>query len=112
MAEPLNIFLYQEVQRLQAVIGRVRGQLQQMQQAIRGEVVMTSELLGAMGDMHNARVPRGWLYTPGGDEFSWLLPTLGTWYASLLERDAQLRSWLTAGRPATGSPTAMISIPD
>ena len=100
MAEPLNIFLYQEVQRLQAVILRVRAQLQQMQQALRGEVVMTSELLTAMGDMHNARVPRGWLYTPGGDEFSWLTPTLGAWYASLLERDTQLRGWLMNGRPA------------
>ena len=99
MAEPLNIFLYQEVQRLQAVIATVRAQLVQMQQAIRGEVVMTSELLVAMGDMFNARVPRTWLYTPGGDEFSWLMPGLGTWYASLLERDAQIRGWLNNGRP-------------
>jgi dynein heavy chain len=99
LAEPMNIFLYQEIQRFQAVIGRVRAMLTSMQQAIRGEVVMTSELLQSMTDMFDARVPRPWLFTPGGDEFSWLLPTLGMWFASLLERDNQLRTWLMNGRP-------------
>ena len=99
LAEPINIFLYQEVQRLQAVIARVRAQLLAMQLAIKGEVVMTAELLSAMNDLFDARVPYSWLYTAGGDEFSWLLPTLGLWYASLLERDSQLRGWLANGRP-------------
>lgn len=99
LTEPLNIFLYQEIQRLQAVIGKVRGMLMAMQQAIRGEIVMTSELLQAMLDLYEARVPRSWLYTPGGDEFSWLLTTLGMWFASLLERDNQLRTWLNNQRP-------------
>ena len=62
---------------------------------------MTAELLQAMADISDARVPRSWLYTAGNDEFSWLIPTLGAWFASLLERDAQLRGWLTAGRPAS-----------
>ena len=48
MDVPLNIFLFQEIQRLQRVIEKVRGTLTIMQQAIRGEVVMTSELLGAL----------------------------------------------------------------
>ena len=101
LAEPMNIFLYQEVQRFQRVVAMVREQLVAMQQAIRGEVVMTAELLQAMADISDARVPRSWLYTAGNDEFSWLIPTLGAWFASLLERDAQLRGWLTAGRPAS-----------
>jgi len=101
LGEPMNIFLFQEVQRLQRVLSLVRAQLQAMQQAIRGEVVLTAELQQAMADIFDARVPRPWLYTPAGnDEFSWLIPTLGLWFASLLERDAQLRGWLTAGRPA------------
>ena len=99
LAEPLNIFLFQEIQRFQAVLGRVRGMLQAMQLAIRGEVVMTAELQTAISDVFDARVPRPWLYTPGGDEFSWLLPTMGMWFAALLDRDAQLRGWLTGGRP-------------
>ena len=52
-----------------------------------------------MNDIFNARVPGPWLFTPGGDEFSWILPTLGLWFASLLERDMQNRQWLNSGRP-------------
>ena len=79
----------------------MRSGLIQMQQAIRGEVVLTSELQQAMADIFDARVPRSWLFTPGGDEFSWLITGLGGWFASLLDRDAQLRTWLTSGRPTT-----------
>ena len=99
MEVPLNIFLYQEIQRLQKVLTKVRNMLIAMQQAIRGEVVMTQELVEAMGDVFDAKVPNSWIWTPGADEFSWVLPTLGLWFASLLERDAQYRSWLTTGRP-------------
>jgi len=101
LTEPLNIFLFQEIQRLQAVIGRVRSMLQQMVLAINGEVVMTAELLQAMRDIYDAKVPRPWLYTPGGDEFSWLLLYLGIWFAGLKEREVQLTAWLTGGRPLT-----------
>jgi dynein heavy chain len=99
LAVPLNTFLFQEIQRLQNVIAKVRGMLTQMQQAIRGEVVMTSELQGAMTDLFSARVPQSWVFTPGGDEFSWLSPTLGLWFATLLDRDDQARTWLRHGRP-------------
>ena len=98
--EPMLIFLSQEVARLQQVIALTRSQLVAMQQAVRGEVVLTSALQQAMADVADARVPRVWLYTPGGDELSWLIPTLGAWFASLLDRDAQLRSWLGTGRPS------------
>ena len=42
--KPLNIFLFQEIQRLQKVIGKVRFILIQLQLAINGEVVMPDEL--------------------------------------------------------------------
>lgn len=96
MEVPLNIFLYQEIQRLQKVLTKIRNMLIAMQQAIRGEVVMTQELVEAMGDVFDAKVPNSWIWTPGADEFSWVLPTLGMWFASLLDRDAQYRcvvSW-------------------
>ena len=99
--QPLSIFLFQEIQRLQRVIAKVRSTLHVMQQAIRGEVVMTSELMDALLDIFVARVPGTWLRTPGGDEFSWMLPTLGVWMASLDERHKQCYSWLNTGRPNT-----------
>jgi len=99
LSVPLNIFLFQEIQRLQAVIAKVRFQLEQLQLAIRGEVVMTSELQEALDKIADASAPHAWIYTLTGDEFSWILPALGLWFSSLLARDEQLRTWLCNGRP-------------
>lgn len=68
-------------------------------QGIKGEIVVTGEILDSINAIYDARVPRSWLYNPAGDEVSWLSPTLGAWYASLLSRDGQYRSWLYDGRP-------------
>jgi dynein heavy chain len=96
---PLNIFLFQEIQRLQNVIAKVNFTLKQMRLAINGEVVMTEELLDCITFIYDAKVPRQWLFTVAGDEFSWILPTLGLWFSSLLLRDDQDRTWLTTNRP-------------
>ena len=92
LSVPLNIFLFQEIQRLQNVIAKVRFQLTQLQLAIKGEVVMTGELQEALDKIADASVPRTWIYTVTGDEFSWILPTLGLWFSSLIFRDDQDRS--------------------
>jgi dynein heavy chain len=96
---PLNIFLYQEVQRLQAAIGKVRDTLDIVMQAIRGEVVVTAEIMDSINAIYDARVPKAWLYSPAGDELSWLAPNLGIWYSGLITRDGQFRTWLASGRP-------------
>lgn len=98
---PLNIFLYQEIQRLQNVIAKVEFMLKQLRLAINGEVVMTEELQSCLDAIYEAKVPQMWLFTVAGDEFSWILPTLGLWVSSLLLRDDQDRTWLTTGRPNT-----------
>jgi len=99
LGKPLNIFLFQEIQRLQRVIGKVRFILTQLQLAIKGEVVMTEELQETLDSMFDAKVPHLWTFTVAGDEFSWILPTLGLWFTSLLSRNDQNRSWLTGGQP-------------
>ena len=96
---PLNIFLFQEIQRLQAVIAKVKFQLSQLRLAIKGEVVMTGELQACLDSMADAAAPKGWIYTLTGDEFSWILPTLGLWFSSLMARDDQDRTWLNNDRP-------------
>lgn len=101
LSVPLNIFLYQEIQRLQSVLSKVIFMLQQLQLAIRGEVVMTEALQQCLDAIYDAKVPRSWLFTVAGDEFSWNLPSLGLWFSSLLLRDEQDRKWLTTGRPTT-----------
>jgi len=97
---PLNIFLFQEVQRLQGVLKKVRFMLQQLILAIKGEVVMSIELQDALNAMVSASVPNSWIFTIAGDEFSWISPTLGLWVTSLMARDDQNRAWLNTGRPA------------
>ena len=98
---PLNIFLYQEVQRLQAAIQKVRDMLGIVMQAIRGEVVVTAEIMDSINAIYDARVPKAWLYSPAGDELSWLAPNLGIWYSGLITRDTQYRTWLASGRPTS-----------
>jgi hypothetical protein len=39
------------------------------------------------------------VFSPAGDEISWLSPTMGLWYGNLLLRDTQYRDWLKSGRP-------------
>ena len=99
MTIPMNIFLFQEIQRFQNVISKVRFTLTQLQLAIKGEVVMTAELQETLDSMFDARVPHYWENTLTGDEFSWRLPTLGLWFSSLLNRESQYRTWLNSGRP-------------
>jgi len=98
---PLNIFLFQEVQRLQQVIARMRKLCTDIRLAINGEIVLTQDLVSAMNDMFDSRVPHACVYTPGGDEFSWISPSLGLWFTSLLRRREQNSRWLDAGRPHT-----------
>lgn len=97
---PLQTFLRQEIEMFNKVIVRVRSTLENVLAAIKGEVVLTTELQQAMDAIFNAAVPRSWLYTPGGDEFSWLLSKLGGWMGSLVDRDNQLRTWLMDKEPA------------
>ncbi|CBN78680.1 dynein heavy chain [Ectocarpus siliculosus] len=96
---PLNIFLMQEVQRLQLVIINVGGMLKTLLQAIRGEVVVTEDLMSAINAVYDARVPRQWVFSYGGDEISWMSASLGLWFSSFTARNEQLATWLTGGRP-------------
>ena len=99
LSVPLNIFLYQEIQRLQNVMAKVSFMLKQLKLAINGEVVMTEELQNCLDAIFSATVPKMWLFTVAGDEFSWNIPSLGPWMSSLVARDDQDRGWLTSGRP-------------
>ena len=102
LSQPLDVFLAQEVQRFQLVLDKVRAELGTMLGAIRGEVVITKQIIDAINSVYDARVPHFWTYNPAGDEISWLAPTIGLWVSGLAARDKQLRDWLGAkGRPKT-----------
>lgn len=55
--------------------------------AIDGQIIMTPDILDAINSIFDAKVPNTWLYDPSGAEISWLMPSLGSWFASLIERN-------------------------
>lgn len=59
--QPLNIFLRQEIDRMQRVISNVRTTLQDLKLAIDGTIIMSENLRDALDNMFDARVPNWWI---------------------------------------------------
>ncbi|CAJ1072667.1 dynein axonemal heavy chain 8-like isoform X3 [Xyrichtys novacula] len=93
--KPLNIFLRQEVDRMQRIISVVRTSLTDLKLAIDGTIIMSENLRDALDNMFDARVPNLWR------KISWESSTLGFWFTELLERNKQFHSWVFKGRPKT-----------
>ena len=91
--QPMNIFLRQEIDRMQKVITLVRQTLKDLKLAIDGTIIMSEDLRDALDNMFDARVPNKW------KKISWESATLGFWFTDLLERNVQFRTWLLDGRP-------------
>lgn len=100
-AVPLNIFLDQEIARMQKVFNIVRTTLVDVCDAIDGQIIMTSEILDSINAIFDARVPNHWMYDPTGAEISWIIPTLAKWFNDMIERNRQLYDWLKGSRPYT-----------
>ena len=57
---PMNIFLRQEVDRMQRVITAVRTTLIDLKLAIDGTIIMSENLRDALDNIFDARVPALW----------------------------------------------------
>ncbi|EFN74803.1 Dynein heavy chain 8, axonemal [Camponotus floridanus] len=93
-AAPMNIFLKQEIDRIQVVIKLVRITLKDLLLAIEGVIIMSEELRDALDNIYDAKIPRIWKAR------SWESASLGFWFTELLERNQQFSTWLQGGRPA------------
>ncbi|XP_037951167.1 dynein heavy chain 8, axonemal [Teleopsis dalmanni] len=89
----MNIFLRQEIDRMQKIIILVRTTLKDLILAIQGTIIMSDQLRDALDNIFNARVPAMW------KRGSWLSSSLGFWFTELLERNQQFYSWAFNDRP-------------
>ncbi|KAM4835098.1 dynein axonemal heavy chain 8 [Thomomys bottae] len=89
----MNIFLRQEIDRMQRVISTLRNSLNDLKLAIEGTIIMSENLRDALDNMYDARIPQLW------KRISWDSSTLGFWFTELLERNAQFSTWIFEGRP-------------
>ncbi|XP_076449104.1 dynein axonemal heavy chain 5-like [Babylonia areolata] len=93
--QPMNIFLRQEIDRMQKVIKLVRLTLIDLKLAIDGTIIMSENLRDALDCMYDARIPKNWF------KISWDSSTLGFWFTELIDRNTQFNSWCFNGRPLT-----------
>lgn len=96
---PLNIFLYQELQRFQSILTIVRRTMVDMIDAIDGSIIMTPEIVDSINAVFDFRVPRKWQYDPTGAEISWMTMQLAGWIKGLMDRHFQLSNWIFKERP-------------
>lgn len=96
---PLNVFLFQEIQRFQKILNIVKTQMLDMVLAIDGQIIMTPELVDGINSIFDFRVPHPWQYDPTGAEISWLTTGLAAWINGLNNRHFQLHSWIFKERP-------------
>jgi dynein heavy chain len=90
--QSMNTVLVQELMRYNKLINMVMQTLSNLRAAIRGDIVMSSELDIVANDLFNGKVPRSWRM------FRTCKP-LAAWVIDLLNRLAELAKWIVEGNP-------------
>jgi dynein heavy chain len=89
-----NTILTQELERYNKLLSRVKVSLRDVQRALKGEVVMSTELEIMGNSVVNGKVPDKWAGYPS-------LKPLGSWVADFLQRILFYQDWVDNGKPKT-----------
>merc|ERR1719313_22006 len=84
---------------MQGMLTIVKTTLNNIVQAIQGNIIMSPQIVEAINAVGEMRVPTTWLVDPSGAEISWLAPNLGAWLKSLIDRHYQMWNWVQKERP-------------
>eukprot|EP00854_Cymbomonas_tetramitiformis_P005380 gene5380-6528_t len=89
----LHVVLFQELERYNILLNRIRSQCAELQKGIKGLVVMSSDLDQIFDALANARIPPSW-----NKAYPSIKP-LGAWTRDLLQRTVDLQQWVEVGYP-------------
>lgn len=76
---PLNVFFKFEIYRFQNVVEIMKGTLDDIRSAIKGEIIMTADLSEAINAIYNNRIPKTWLFNLASEEISWMCSSIISW---------------------------------
>ena len=91
--EPLKTVLFQEVDRYNKLLKKMRSTLIDLQRGIQGLVVITPELEGIFASLLNGSVPKAWSFCYPS------LKPLGSWMRDLQLRVQQMQQWVEVELP-------------
>ncbi|XP_046389338.1 dynein axonemal heavy chain 2 [Ischnura elegans] len=89
---PLSVVLLQEIERYNALLLSIKSSVEELQRAIQGVVVMSSELEEMFTCMNDGRVPPAWLKAYPS------MKLLGSWTRDLVLRVQHFAQWATTLR--------------
>lgn len=90
---PLDVVLLQEIQRYNVLLQKTRSSLQELRQAIKGLVLMSTDLEEIFTCVYEGRVPSVWLIAYPS------LKLLGSWTRDLVSRVEHFKEWARTTHP-------------
>lgn len=92
-ASPFSVVLLQEIKRYNNLLAKIRRSIVELQNGIKGIVVMTAELEETFGSIYEGKVPPSW-----GSAYSSLKP-LAAWIRDLVLRIEHFAEWARGNEP-------------